>query len=105
FAVAFALLTALSAAWFVRQGRLARLGSLISWKPPGFSLLLAGALGLAMAGWVARVDRVPHGEWDGWAIWNSHARFLYRDGPHWRKDLPGSVNGVFNTFHPAYPLL
>ena len=44
------------------------------------------------------VERLPHGNWDGWAIWNSHARVLYRNGPTWQSSLP-------QTFHPDYPLL
>src|SRR6185312_991736 len=32
------------------------------------------------------------------SIWNSHARYLYRDGPAWQ-------NHIQNTSHPDYPLL
>ena len=45
-----------------------------------------------------RVDRVPYGDWDGWAIWDPHARLLFRDGVHWKEHIA-------NTFHPDYPLL
>jgi hypothetical protein len=40
----------------------------------------------------------PHGEWDGWAIWNAHARYIIRAGPVWREHIPNAV-------HSDYPLL
>jgi hypothetical protein len=62
-------------------------------------LILAVALGLVSIGLMIRVDRMmPHGDWDGWAIWNTHARLLLRDGPNWKND-------VRYTFHGDYPLL
>jgi hypothetical protein len=43
----------------------------------------------------------PHGVWDAHAIWNLHARFLFRGGSHWAD--------YFSPFlewsHPSYPLL
>src|SRR5206468_2850822 len=43
----------------------------------------------------------PHGGWDAWAIWNLHARFLYRGGERWTEML-----GVFFSWaHSDYPLL
>jgi hypothetical protein len=45
-----------------------------------------------------RADRLPHGSWDGWAIWNWEARLLYRAGENWRQYLP-------LAFHGDYPLL
>jgi hypothetical protein len=44
----------------------------------------------------------PQGDWDGWAIWNLHARFLYRGSTGAWKDLFGS--GMAWS-HPDYPLL
>jgi len=41
----------------------------------------------------------PHGEWDAWAIWNQHARFLFRGGEEWRSMLD------IDWSHPDYPLL
>jgi hypothetical protein len=35
---------------------------------------------------------------DGWAIWNSHAKYMAAGGMTWAKDIQ-------NTFHPDYPLL
>ena len=43
----------------------------------------------------------PHGEWDAWAIWNQHARFLFRGGGSdaWRGYF------MIGWSHPDYPLL
>jgi len=44
----------------------------------------------------------PHGEgWDAFAIWNLHARFLFRGGEHWRDGL----SPLIPWSHPDYPLL
>src|SRR5262249_16507427 len=56
------------------------------------------AVGMALTFFMVRIERSPHGDWDAMAIWNSHARYLYRDGPSWQKD-------ILNTFHADYPLL
>jgi hypothetical protein len=47
-------------------------------------------------------ETVPHGGWDAWAIWNLHARFLYRGGSNHWKDL--FANGL-GWSHNEYPLL
>jgi hypothetical protein len=57
-----------------------------------------GVFGWALATTYDRVDRTPLGGWDGWAIWNSHARVIYRDAKQWKTHIE-------NTFHPDYPLL
>jgi hypothetical protein len=44
------------------------------------------------------VERSPYGDGDAIAMWTSHARYLYRDGPSWQKT-------ILNTFHADYPLL
>src|SRR5262249_35484986 len=44
------------------------------------------------------IDKAPHGAWDAWAIWNSHARYIYRAGPMWREYFR-------ETAHPDYPML
>ena len=41
---------------------------------------------------------VKHGEWDAWAIWNLHAKYL-ADEEHWQRMLDVSVSP-----HPDYPL-
>jgi hypothetical protein len=67
-------------------------------RPSAIILVLAAAMVLAATGLVERIERIPHGEWDGWAIWNTHARILFRDGSNWKNDIK-------HTFHPDYPLL
>jgi hypothetical protein len=59
-----------------------------------------GALVLALvfSALITRADRMPHGGWDAWSTWNTHARVLYRAGSHWKEIIPF-------TSHPDYPLL
>ena len=45
--------------------------------------------------------KFPHGERDAFAIWNVHARFLFRGGEHWIDCLTNNIV----WFHPDYPLL
>ena len=45
--------------------------------------------------------RVPHGEWDGWAIWNLRAKFLADPTHHWRDGFTSELGWS----HPDYPLL
>jgi hypothetical protein len=70
------------------------------WRPavPAVVLLFAVAVGWVLAQLITMVTRLPHGGTDGWAIWNSHARFIFRDGPRWAADIE-------NSFHADYPLL
>lgn len=59
------------------------------------------ALFLAAVACALLAVRLPHGEWDAWAVWNQRARFLFRAGSGWRDafsdDLSWSQTG--------YPLL
>src|SRR5262249_19690370 len=80
--VAFIILAAL--AWRRRNFSIARPKLL---APAMLVVLFSGSLGIAMAGMMIRIDRIPHGDWDGWAIWNAHARFLFRDGQNWQRDI------------------
>jgi hypothetical protein len=57
-------------------------------------VLLAGVYGFC-----AQTSANPQGGWDGWAIWNLHARFLAT--PYWR-DL---FSPALLWSHPDYPLL
>jgi hypothetical protein len=43
----------------------------------------------------------PHGNWDGWSIWNLHARFLFRGGPFWKD----TFSPLLDYYKPDYPLL
>jgi hypothetical protein len=44
----------------------------------------------------------PLGGWDGWAIWNLHARFMLRAGPQWPELLAAPS---LSWTHPDYPRL
>ena len=44
----------------------------------------------------------PYGGWDGWAIWNLHARFMLRAGPAWPHEL---MAPQLSWSHPDYPWL
>ena len=67
--------------------------------------LLPAAFGVvaivALVATIAAAQATPHGDWDAWAIWNLHARFLFRGGAGdaWR--------GFFSIAwsQPDYPLL
>jgi hypothetical protein len=63
----------------------------------GFALTAVAGL----AGAVTWLALSPHGDWDGWAIWNTHARFLYRGGEYWTDYLTEDLGWT----HPDYPLL
>jgi hypothetical protein len=56
---------------------------------------------IAMATVIASLRAAPHGDWDAWAIWNQHARFLFRSGGSdtWRRFLE------IGWSQPDYPLL
>ena len=46
---------------------------------------------------VLRSFREPHGQWDAWAIWNVHARVLFRAGTDWQS--------FYSHIISNYPLL
>jgi hypothetical protein len=51
---------------------------------------------------VLRTIAHPHGDgWDAFAIWNLHARFLFRGDVHWRDGF----TQLIPWSHPDYPLL
>jgi hypothetical protein len=58
---------------------------------------VVAAIALAVLATSFRV--APHGEWDAWAIWNLHARFLFGGGDQWRDLL------AVDWSQPGYPLL
>jgi hypothetical protein len=74
-------------------------------RTPGIDWILRFAFGLtaliAMATVIASLRAAPHGDWDAWAIWNQHARFLFRSGGSdtWRRFLE------IGWSQPDYPLL
>jgi len=60
------------------------------------------ALCAAVYSTVLRSLAHPHGDgWDAFAIWNLHARFLFRGGAHWRDGF----SPLIPWSHPDYPLL
>jgi hypothetical protein len=66
-------------------------------------VLIACILGVpvCIAALVIMTLAAPHGEWDGWAIWNMRSRFLFRGGEHWRD----AFDPRLSWSHPDYPLL
>jgi hypothetical protein len=69
-----------------------------SWRVPIPAIVFAMVLGWSVGSSVVHVERYPNGLTDGWAIWNSHAKFMAAGGKTWTVDIQ-------NTFHPDYPLL
>lgn len=65
------------------------------------SLLAQVALVAIVVG-LRAYEAEPFGSWDGWAIWNMHARFLIRGGELWPELLRQSP---IAWTHPDYPLL
>src|SRR5215472_7577163 len=60
------------------------------------------ALIVAFYSAVVRSIAHPDGEgWDAFAIWNLHARYLFRGGEHWRDGF----SPLIPWSHPDYPLL
>lgn len=93
------LLTVLLFFWFRSNGMpLAGFRRIFSWRVPIIALVFAAVLGWSFSASVVQVERYPHGGTDGWAIWNSHAKYMATGGPAWKTDIQ-------NTFHPDYPLL
>ncbi len=43
----------------------------------------------------------PHGKWDAWLIWNTHARFIFRGGEAWRDLFTSGLDWT----HLDYPLM
>src|SRR5262249_33646473 len=97
FTIEAILLLALAAAYFVRSPGFKLRPSVVPALPASAIFLLL-ASGIAISQCMVIVERAPHGDWDATAIWNSHSRFLYRDGPGWQTHIQ-------STLHPDYPLL
>lgn len=70
--------------------------------PPLLNAAFLLALAAAVYAAVARALQRPYGSgWDSFAIWNLHARFLFRGGAHWHNGF----NSLIPWSHPDYPLL
>jgi hypothetical protein len=77
-------------------------GDFPAWLDRVLKITFAVALCTALYAAVLRSIVHPHGEgWDAFAIWNLHARFLFRSGDHWRDGL----SPLIPWSHPDYPLL
>jgi len=77
-----------------------------STRPPIGSrriLSIAFLLVCCYAAWLffIRSWNYPQGAWDAWAIWNLHARFLFRGGDQWFQMFSRPLYWT----HPDYPLL
>jgi len=73
-----------------------------AWLPRVLTASFAVALCAALYSAVMRTLAYPHGDgWDAFSIWNLHARFLFRGGPHWRDGF----TPLLPWSHPDYPLL
>lgn len=95
------LILLIAAAWMVyRRGRIQALfpGSR---QFPALGLIFSAALGLVISIQFFAMDRSPHGGWDGWAIWNTHARLLARAGRNWEDLMPYTFQGDYPLLVPA----
>jgi hypothetical protein len=68
-----------------------------------FSLAIAwsAALIIAVLAFATLSSHLPHGVWDGWAIWNLRAKFLFHGATHWTD----AFSKELFWSHPDYPLL
>lgn len=72
------------------------------WFQQALTTAFAIALLDALYSAIRRMQIFRHGDgWDAFAIWNFHARFLFRGGDHWRDGFSVLAGGS----HPDYPLL
>ena len=72
------------------------------WLRGSLTAGFAAALCAALYSAVRRTMAYPNGEgWDAFAIWNLHARFLFRGGAGWRQGFSAFIPWS----HPDYPLL
>jgi hypothetical protein len=60
-------------------------------------LMISAAL-IALGYYIVTTSRGLHGGWDGWAVWNLHARVLVRGGLEWPSTL--KMIGFSNPEHP-----
>jgi hypothetical protein len=98
FTVERGLLVVLLCLWLWKRRPALDFTGLWAYRIPILHALLFGALLVTVMEAMDRIEHIPHGGTDGYAIWNSHARYLYRDGQSWQQH-------IYNTFLPDYPLL
>ena len=72
------------------------------WLHSAVTMAFTVALCAALYDGITRTLAHPHGDgWDAFAIWNLHARFLFRGGSLWRDGF----SPLIPWSHPDYPLL
>lgn len=98
FTVEFTLLLIFFLAWLRKRRVNPQPKTISTLRLPVLALIFSAILGWVTALCVVWVHKLPHGDWDGWVIWNSHARYLNRAGAVWPEHIK-------HTFHPDYPLL
>jgi len=67
---------------------------------PLFLTFLASSI-LAIAFFLINSINNPYGNWDGWAIWNMRARFIFRGG----ESFINTFSNLIDWSHPDYPIL
>ncbi len=102
-----ALVDAGLAWWLWRRPRLPAAGTSAatatsSWLVAVVASILVQACIVAVVATARAYAAEPLGSWDGWAIWNMHARFIFRGGENWSDLLRQSQIG---WTHADYPLL
>jgi hypothetical protein len=85
--------------WRRRQSTLT--GINISARSLAVLALVTPALVVAVQTALVHLYMHPHGDWDGWAIWNWEARLLFRAGARWRDFLPSAYHGDYPLLVPA----
>ena len=99
FTVERLLLLVLFGVWlWKRRSPLPSFSQIAAWRMPVLHALFGGVIIVALTSSIERTSHIPHGATDGWAIWNSHARYIYRDGNEWQQY-------IHHTYHADYPLL
>ncbi len=73
-----------------------------TWVCAAAAVLLVVALANFIENWLLTFFANPDGNWDAWAIWNLHARFIYSGGAAWQAGFSPEL-GWWS--HPDYPLL
>jgi Dolichyl-phosphate-mannose-protein mannosyltransferase len=98
FTVERGLLLVLICWWVWKRRPTLNFARLWDYRIPILNALLFAAILVVMNESVRRIEQMPHGGTDAYAIWNSHARYLFRDGQSWQQHIQ-------NTYLPDYPLL
>jgi len=102
----FAIFAVLLAAYLFSRSRRRTVHFSFQNQPTAEPGLLTIAFGVALLAALysatLRALAHPYGSgWDSFAIWNLHARFLYRGDAHWRDGF----TALISWSHPDYPLL